>query len=606
MVASGTSTATIDLTDNFWGTLNTTQIAAKITDHTKNSSLPTVLYEPVLAENATGITAANATATFSIASQSVALSATVISEAGLVNTGTATFTILNGSAVVGTPVVSNVVNGVANAEYSLPASMPGGTYTIQAVYSGTSSLLGSTDSSHSLTISSASTDTAAASAATTFSVSAQTVALSATVTSSVGIVSQGLETFSILSGNTVIGSPVSVNVTAGAARASYILPGGTTAGTYTIQAVYDGSADYGSSMDSSQTLTVNTATTVTAAEAATATFGDASVTLSATITSAAGTVNQGTETFTILSGTTPVGTPVTVNVVTGIASASYPLPEGTPPDTYVIQAVYNGTANFIGSTDASQTLVISAAPTVTAASNATAIFGDAAVELNATVTSSAGVVDAGTETFTIFDGTTPVGNSVTVNVSSGGASAAYSLPAGTSPGTYIIQAVFSGATDFLGDTDRSQTLLISAAATTTAATRTTAAFGQTLVTLNATITSPAGVVDEGTETFSILNGTTLVGSSVTVDVSDGAASASYALPTGTATGAYTIMAAFNATTDFSGSTDSSHTLTIVAYPDLQVQGLAVSPTVIMSGDTVDVTWNDANTGYVAGRQRIRR
>ena len=125
VVASGGSTTTIDLTNNFWGTLNTTQIAAKITDHTKNSNLPTVLYQPFLSENATGVTAANAAASFSTASQSVALSATVISAAGLVNTGTATFSVLNGSAVVGTPVVSNVMNGVANAEYALPAATPG-------------------------------------------------------------------------------------------------------------------------------------------------------------------------------------------------------------------------------------------------------------------------------------------------------------------------------------------------------------------------------------------------------------------------------------------------------------------------------------------------
>ena len=289
-------------------------------------------------------------------------------------------------------------------------------------------------------------------------------------------------------------------------------------------------------MDSSQTLTVNAATTVTAAAGATATFGDASVTLSATITSPAGTVNQGTETFTILNGTTPVGTSVTVNVATGSASASYPLPAGTPPDTYAIQAVYNGTANFVGSTDASQTLVINAAPTVTAASSATAIFGDASVELDATVTSSTVVVDEGTETFTILNGTTPIGSPVTVNVSSGAASAGYPLPAGTLPGTYIIQAVFNGTTNFISDTDRSHALLISAAGTTTAASSAIATLGQSSVTLNATVDSPAGVVDEGTETFSILNGTTLVGSSVTVDVSDGAASANYTLPAGTRDG----------------------------------------------------------------------
>ena len=296
-----------------------------------------------------------------------------------------------------------------------------------------------------------------------------------------------------------------------------------------------------------------------------------------------------------MSGTTTVGTAVTVNVTTGSATASYPLPASTQPGMYTIQAVYNGTTDFVGSTAANQTLVMSAAPTVTAASSATAIFGDASVELNATVTSPAGVVDVGMETFTVLNGMTPVGSSVTVNVSSGAASTNYSLPTGTTAGTYTIQAVFNGTTDFQSDTDRTHTLLISAAATTTAASSATAALGQTSVTFGATVTSPAGVVDEGTETFSILNGTTLVGSSVTVNVGADC-QASYPLPAGTTTGTYTILSAFNATTNFGGSNDSSHTLTIIAYPDLQVQGLSVSPTTIQSGDTVDVTWNDANTG----------
>ena len=51
-------------------------------------------------------TAANGTAIYSSNAQSVTLSATVITGAGLVNGGTATFTILNGSTVVGTPVVT--------------------------------------------------------------------------------------------------------------------------------------------------------------------------------------------------------------------------------------------------------------------------------------------------------------------------------------------------------------------------------------------------------------------------------------------------------------------------------------------------------------------
>ena len=113
----------------------------------------------------------------------------------------------------------------------------------------------------------------------------------------------------------------------------------------------------------------------TAAASASATFSGAgqNVPLSATITSAAGTVNEGTETFTILNGTTAVGTPVTVNVCSGAASASYVLPAGTPGGTYIIQAVYNGTTNFLGFTDTSQP-DRQAAATATAAASASATF----------------------------------------------------------------------------------------------------------------------------------------------------------------------------------------------------------------------------------------
>ncbi len=73
VVASGNANATISLINNFWGTINPTQIAAKITDHTNNSSLPTVLYQPFLTENATGTYAANASVIFSPNAQTVAL-----------------------------------------------------------------------------------------------------------------------------------------------------------------------------------------------------------------------------------------------------------------------------------------------------------------------------------------------------------------------------------------------------------------------------------------------------------------------------------------------------------------------------------------------------
>ena len=201
-------------------------------------------YEPFLSENATATYASNASVIYSPNAQTVTLSATVISADGPVNGGTETFTILNGSTDVGTPVTYNVVNGAASGAYTIPAGTLGGVYTIQAVFSGTSTLSGSSDSSHTLTISDASTTTAASSATTTFSASNQTISLSATVTSSAGIVNEGTETFTILSGTTTVGTPPLPTSPNGAVTASYTLPGGTTVGTYTIEAVYNGTTDF--------------------------------------------------------------------------------------------------------------------------------------------------------------------------------------------------------------------------------------------------------------------------------------------------------------------------------------------------------------------------
>ena len=112
-------------------------IAAKITDHADNANLPTVLYEPLLSENATATVAANATGIVSPAAQDVTLSATVISAAGAASGGTETFTILSGTTPVGNAVTVNVSAGAASAVYVLPAGTPAGTYIILAVYNGT-------------------------------------------------------------------------------------------------------------------------------------------------------------------------------------------------------------------------------------------------------------------------------------------------------------------------------------------------------------------------------------------------------------------------------------------------------------------------------------
>src|SRR5207302_135486 len=147
---------------------------------------------------------------FSAGAQNATLSAAVTSPSGTVNEGTVTFTVLNGSTVIGTAVTVNVVNGAATTSYALPAGLGGGPYTIQAAYSGTINFLAYTDTSHFLIVSAAATATAAASASATFNTGGQDVTLNATVTSAAGTVNEGTETFTLLSGTTIIGSPVTV------------------------------------------------------------------------------------------------------------------------------------------------------------------------------------------------------------------------------------------------------------------------------------------------------------------------------------------------------------------------------------------------------------
>jgi hypothetical protein len=317
--------------------------------------------------------------------------------------------------------------------------------------------------------------------------------------------------------------------------------------------------------------------TTTTASDATATFktGTQDVTLSATVTSTAGTVNEGKVTFTILKGTTVIGTATSQNVSSGKASVSYALPAGTAAGTYTIEANYTDSTgtSFASSSDNTHTLTVSAATTTTTASNATIAFSTSAqnVTLTATVTSGAGTVNEGSVQFTILEGTTVIGTATSKAVSNGSASVSYSLPAGTAAGTYTIKADYTDTTgNFNASSDTSHTLSVTsstASPTTTAASNATATFstGVSNVTLTATVTSSAGTVNEGKVTFTILKGTTVIGTATSQNVSNGQASVSYSLPAGTAAGTYTIEANYtDSTGKFAISSDTTHTLTVSA------------------------------------------
>ena len=353
---------------------------------------------------ATTTAAAAAADTYnSLGAQTVNLGATVTSSGGTVNQGTETFTILTGSTPVGSPVTVNVVNGAAGATYSVPAGTSAGTYTVKAVYNGTADFKASSDTAHSLTVAAAATTTASVNTSTTYGASSRTVALTAAVTGTAGTVAQGTVTFTILSGSTTIGSPVSASVSGGSASANYTLPAGLAGGTYTIKAAYSGGTDFGTSSDSSHTLTVGAAATTTAAKSVTITYSSSAqaVTLSATVTSSAGTVGEGSETFTVLNGTAVIGAATTGNVAGGSVSVSYTIPAGTAVGAYTIKAVYNGTAEYLTATDTSHVLTINSATAAIPAAAAAVAIADPAPSV--TVAAPAAPAPAATTPGTTVD-----------------------------------------------------------------------------------------------------------------------------------------------------------------------------------------------------------
>ena len=153
------------------------------------------------------------------------------------------------------------------------------------------------------------------------------------------------------------------------------------------------------------TVTVNPAATTIAASPAASSYSPSpgSATLAALVTSTSGTVNAGTVTFTVLSGSTPIGSSVTSGAVAnGSASAVYTLPAATATGTYTINAVYNAGGTFATSTDSAHALTVAkASATITLASLAQTYTGSALSATATTVPASLAV------TFTYNGSSTP-------------------------------------------------------------------------------------------------------------------------------------------------------------------------------------------------------
>jgi hypothetical protein len=369
-------------------------------------------------------------------------------------------------------------------------------------------------------------------------------------------------------------------VSSGNASANFTLPANAPAGVYSIHASYSGAGNFGASNDNAHNLTVSAASaTTTSVPAVSTTFSTSgqSLTFSATVTSAGGTVNAGSVTFTVFNSlNVQVGSSTQGFVSNGSVSTTFALPAGTPAGTYSIHASYSGGGTFAASNYNGANLTVGAAATTIAAASTSKTYSTASqsVALSATV-SSTSPVNEGTVTFTIKNGAITIGVPVTsATVSGGAASVNFTLPASTPAGTYTIQAVYNPGTDFATSSDTTHTLAVGKATPIiTWANPADILFGGALspTQLNATVSTP------GTFVYTPALGTVLpVGNGQTLSVSF--------TPTDT--------------TDFNGATAG---VLINVLPAPGPATLIMTPTLARDGGTneVVVTVSLANTGGTA-------
>jgi hypothetical protein len=176
--------------------------------------------------------------------QSVTLSATVLATGSTVNGGSVTFNVVNATGtVVVQPVPARVANGLATVmRVALPAGLPAGTYTINASYSDSTGRFAGSSGKGTMLVNPA--------PVTGFSLptlppqafaSSDPTLPPITVNLTVGNqpVTEGQLTFVVTnSSNTIVGSPVTVNVTNGTATVKITIPPETPHGTYTITPTY--------------------------------------------------------------------------------------------------------------------------------------------------------------------------------------------------------------------------------------------------------------------------------------------------------------------------------------------------------------------------------
>lgn len=342
----------------------------------------------------------------------------------LVPAGTVTLT--NTAVTPASLLATVILDGTGKGTFSTNA-LTAGSYIISAAYGGGSNFDVSVSSPLAFIVTAAPTATAVMVSAASIAPGASET-LTAVVTGGFPApVLTGIVTFSDQNGALGIGT-----VSGGSAALALTT---LSSGVHRVLATYSGDVNYSTSSSVAQNIIVLSPTTTSLAISAAAIDATQPETLTATIALTGGSSTSPTGTVAFADQRGSLGTST---VTAGVATISLTT---LPVATHRITATYGGDANFLPSTSAPQSVVVTlASQTIAFPAIPNHLVGDPAFTLNATATSGLAV------SYTLVSGpATLAGGSVTV----------------TGMGTVAIQATQAGNTVYAAATPVTQSFVVS-------------------------------------------------------------------------------------------------------------------------------------------------
>ncbi|HTS31374.1 MAG TPA: Ig-like domain-containing protein [Bryobacteraceae bacterium] len=476
------------------------------------------------------------------------------------STATGTVTFQDGSTALGTvPLASG-------SAVFMTSTLPAGTHTLTAWYSG--------DARNGASTSIAVTATVAPPASTTTTVltvnpvspaTSQNVTLTATVTPSTATGNVTFQDGTANLGAAPLNSGVAVFMTSTLA-----------AGAHSLTASYGGDAKNAASTSAAVTATVgsslSTTTTALTVNPASSTAGQ-NVTLTATVTPSTATGNVTFQDGSTSLGVAPLNSGIAVFITTSLAAGTHTLTASYGGDTKNAASTSNAVTETVGPSSAATTIALTVNPTSsTTGQNVT---------LTATVSPS-----SATGTVTFQDGTTNLG---VAPLNSG---TAVFMTATLAAGAHPLSASYSGDAKYSASSSTTVTETVTASpassTTTLTVTPTSSTAGQS-VTLSATV-APSSA----TGTVSFKDGSALLGTS---PLNSG--SAVFTIST-LAAGVHSLSASYGGDTRYAPSTSSTVTETVVSANPVQIvspaapvtafAGVQFSQTFQASGGTPPYKW----------------